>query len=176
MKKIAIVGNIGGGKTLLSRRLSQLHNLPLTHVDAIEFLPGLKRRSAAESIDQLRTIEQQDSWLIDGYGPLDLIQHRFALADAIVFIDLPITLHFWWTLKRQIKNIWSPRAELPPGCQELGLDHTKRLFKSLLNMHRNMRPELLKLFSRENLKHKVIYIRNRREWKKCFRDGLVRAT
>ncbi len=173
MKKVAVIGNICGGKTLLSRRLSQLHNLPLAHVDAIEFLPGLKRRPLPESLAQIKMIEQQDSWLIDGYGPLDLLESRLGQADRIVFIDLPLSLHIWWTLKRQIKNLWSPRAELPPGCQELNLEHTQRLLKSLLNMHRNMRPELVRILSRDDLKHKVIYIRSRRQWQKYFQHGLA---
>ncbi len=172
--KIAVVGNIGGGKTLLSRRLSQLHGLPLTHIDAIEFLPGLKRRSSQESSAVIKAIEKQDSWIIDGYGPLDLIENRFALADAIVFIDLPIQLHFWWTLKRQMKILWSPRPELPPDCREFNFSHSKRLFKSMLNMHRKMRPELLRIFSRDNLKKKVICIRSRQEWQRCYQQGLTR--
>ncbi len=171
--KIAVVGNIGGGKTLLSRRLSQLHGLPLTHIDAIEFLPGLKRRSSQESSVLIKTIEKQDSWLIDGYGPLDLLENRFALADAIVFVDLPIHLHFWWTLKRQMKILWSPRAELPQDCDEFNFSHSKRLFKSILNMHQKMRPELLRIFAKDHLKKKTVHISSRQEWQRCYQQGLT---
>ena len=172
IRKIAVVGNIGGGKTILSRRFSQLYNLPLTHVDSIEFLPGLQRRSPKECVQLIKKIEEQDSWIIDGYGPLDLIENRFAIADVIVFIDLPIHLHFWWTLKRQIKILSLPRQELPPDCNEFNYSHSKRLFKSIWNMHQKMRPELLKIFSRDNLKEKVVHIRSRHEWQLCHEQGI----
>lgn len=171
-RKIAVVGNIGGGKTVLSRRLAKLYSLPLVHVDSIEFLPGLQRRPAAESCTLLKKIEEQETWLIDGYGPLDLIENRFDIADVIVFIDLPIHIHFWWTLKRQITNLWAPRSELPSNCNELNWDHTQRLLKSLWSMHQRMRPELLKIFFRENFKNKLVLIQSRREWKRCFEEGL----
>ena len=169
--KIMVVGNIAGGKTALSRSLAELYRLPLTHVDAIQFGPGMKLRPHAEARAKLREIAQQEKWLIDGFGPLDLIEERFQLADKIVFVDLPLWRHAWWCTKRQVQNLWSPRSELGGESRELTIEHTLRLYKGLLRNHEKMRPELLKIFNRENLAAKMIFIRNMDDWMRVFHDG-----
>jgi adenylate kinase family enzyme len=171
--KIVVVGNIAGGKTKLSRRLAHLHGVPLTHVDTLQFLPGMKIRSLGETRRLLKAVTDQENWLIDGYGPLDLIEKRFQLADHVVFVDFPLWRHYWWCTKRQIQNLWSRRQELPEGCNELTVEHTKKLYKTLWQMHTKMRPELLRIFARENLKNKMIYVRTLQEWKILAEKGLI---
>lgn len=172
VKRIAVVGNAGGGKTTLSRRLAEIHHLPLTHVDAIQFVAGMKIRPHAESLAILNQIQNQDLWIIDGYGPLDIIEKRFLLADRIVFVDLPLWRHYWWCTKRQIINLWSRRPELPEDCDELSLSHTVKLYKTLWRVHQQMRPELLRIFAREKHRDKMVFIRGVQEWKRIYKDGL----
>ncbi len=155
VKKIAVIGNAGGGKTTLSRRLAQFYQLPLTHVDSIQFLPGMKIRRHAESIALLEKAQAEDAWIIDGFGPLDILEKRLRLADQIIFIDLPLWRHYWWCSKRQIQSLWAPRAELPEGCHEFSLRHTLKLYKNLWQVHKKMRPELLRILSRPEYNLKV---------------------
>lgn len=166
--KIAVVGNAGGGKTTLSRRLAQKYQLPLIHVDSIQFLPGaqMKIRPYKESIQILSEIQNQAAWIIDGYGPLDILIQRFELADQIVFIDFPIWRHFWWCTKRQIQNIWSRRTELPEGCDEVNWAHTLKLYRGIWSAHKQMRPELLRIFAKEKFRGKMIYIHSLAEWRR----------
>lgn len=170
--KIVVVGNIAAGKTRLSRRLAQRYGLPLTHVDSIQFISGMKIRPLDETRKILKDIMAQDRWLIDGYGPLDLIEKRFQAADKIIFIDFPLWRHYWWLTKRQIQNLWSHRAELPADCNEVSWQHTRKLYRTLKSAHRQMRPELLVIFSRENLRDKMIYIRSLQEWNQVYKKGL----
>lgn len=170
-QKIAIIGNAGGGKTTLSRRLAQLYHLPLTHIDAIQFVDDLKIRPYKESIAILNEIQNQKAWIIDGYGPLDILQQRFQLADKIVFIDLPLWRHYWWCTKRQIKSLWLPRAELPPGSREASWAHTVKLYKTLWRVHKQMRPELLRILARESFRNKVLVIRSLQAWQDLYREG-----
>lgn len=169
--RIAVLGNACGGKTTLSRRLSQLYRIPVTHVDSIQFLPGMKIRPHTESIQILSAIQQQDQWLIDGYGPLDILQERLRLASSIVLIDLPLWRHYWWCTKRQIKNLWSRRDELPEGCSETTWYQIKKIYKSLWQVHFKMRPELLRILEREEFSHKVTYIRNISDWQRVAALG-----
>jgi len=170
--KIMVIGNAAGGKTLLSKRLSEKLSLPLLHIDSIQFLPGMKIRPHHESIKYLRDFARQEKWVMDGFGPLDLIEERLLIADRILFIDLPVWRHLLWALKRQIQNIWRPRAELPEGCNELSIQQTTKLLRSIWITHKKMRPELLKIMNREHLKSKVIRIQNLNDWKRCYRDGI----
>ncbi len=173
IQKIAVIGNIAGGKTWLARRLAQIHNLPLTHVDSIHFLPGLKIRPTAEARELILEIENQTSWIIDGYGPLDLIEKRFAKADRLVLVDLPLARHLWWCSKRQIKNLFTKREELPEACNEASWQHTQKLFQTLWKMHLQMRPELLRILAREPLREKVISIHSLSELKFYSLKGLT---
>jgi adenylate kinase family enzyme len=40
MKKVAVFGNAGGGKSTLARRVAELTQLPLYPLDAIQFKAG----------------------------------------------------------------------------------------------------------------------------------------
>jgi len=40
VRRVAVFGNAGGGKSTLARRLAQLTGLPLHVVDMIQFRPG----------------------------------------------------------------------------------------------------------------------------------------
>ncbi len=173
LSRVAVVGNAGGGKTALSRRLAERYQLPLTHVDSIQFLPGMKIRPFKESVAILSEIQSRESWLIDGYGPLDIIVKRFELAECVVFVDFPIWRHFWWCTKRQIQNVWSRRAELPEGCSEVSWAHTLKLYKSIWKAHKLMRPELLRIFDRESLRDKMVYVRTVKDWNRIYQHGLT---
>lgn len=172
VRKIAIIGNSGGGKTRLARRLGALHGLPVTHVDSIQFLPGLKIRPHVQSIEILDEVQTHDAWIIDGYGPLDILEERLALADKIIMIDFPFWRHAWWCAKRQVQNFWSPRAELPPGCPETSWAQTRRLFKALRNVHQKMRPEMIRILQRPAHRDKVLWIRTVGEWNALHQNGV----
>ncbi|MBO9667498.1 MAG: hypothetical protein J7501_11885 [Bdellovibrio sp.] len=172
IRKIAVIGNAGGGKTVLSRRLGEIHSLPVVHVDSIQFVSGMKIRSHKESIGILTAYQEGADWIIDGYGPLDILEKRFKLADRIVLIDFPLWRHYWWATKRQFINLWSPRKELPEGCDERNWQHTKKLFKTIKQVHRLMRPELLRILGREELKNKVTIVTTVSDWNSLYRSGL----
>ena len=170
--KIAVIGNGGGGKTTLSRRLGEIHQLPVTHVDSIQFIPGMQIRPMEETRKILGEITAQENWLIDGYGPLDMIEKRFMMADKIIFVDFPLARHYWWCTKRQIKSLWSRRSELPEGCNEASWAHTVKLFKTLWRVHTQMRPELIRILKRDGLRDKVLFITKFTQWKAIFNGGI----
>lgn len=158
IKKIAIIGNAAGGKTRLARRLAVHFQLPVTHIDSIQFLSGLGRRANAEVIQILRGVQDSESWIIDGYGPLDILMERLNNSDLIIFIDFPIWRHLWWAFKRQCLVLFFPRKELPAQCSEFRWGHTLRIFRGIFSEYRQMRPELLRLLSKEPYKDKTIHL------------------
>ena len=172
IQKVAVIGNAGGGKTTLSRFLAKKHQLPLHHVDSYQFIPGMKIRPHHETIQILNDIQAQPAWLIDGFGPLDIIEKRFELAEKIVFVDFPLWHHYWWSTKRQIKSLWAPRSELHDGCNELTFEHTLKLYKTIGRVHRLMRPELLRILDRPTNKPKTIFIRHLKDWNRLSCEGL----
>lgn len=159
--KIFIIGNIGGGKTTLSRELAKKHSLPVFHVDQIQFLSDLSIRPLAETRGKLREIMSQGSWIIDGYGPLDLLEDRLRLADQIVLLDLPYWQHVLWLLKRLLLE--KPREELPPNATEWKWSHLKKIFRSQYKMQFEMRPQILKMLNKSEYREKVTILRSRSE-------------
>jgi adenylate kinase family enzyme len=158
--KIAIIGNAAGGKTTLARQLSIKHSIKVTHVDSIQFFDEMKIRPLNETRKILREASTASKWIIDGYGPLDLIEERFNLADKIIFIDLPIYRHYFWFLKRQVTNLWKPRKELVPSCKETSIAHTLSVLKKMKSMHKQMRPEVIRILSKEPTKQKVVHVKS----------------
>lgn len=173
-QRIAVIGNACAGKTLLSRRLAQVYKLPLTHVDSLQFDSDLKIKPYHETVRKLELIQAQSEWIIDGFGPLDILESRLQQADRIVMIDLPLRLHYWWALKRQYRHFVKreTRQELPTEGSERKWSHVKKLFKTIHQIHTKMRPEMLRILSREDLKGKTCIVRSVAEWNEVFRKGL----
>jgi adenylate kinase family enzyme len=149
--RIAIIGNVASGKTRLAHQISKEKNIEITHVDS-------SMRPYKETIEILNQIQEKPSWIIDGYGPLDILEKRFEMCDQIIFLDPPVWKNYWRLIFRQFKNIFSPRAELPAGHSELTWDHTLKLFKTASQQHHKMRPELLRILSREENKKKLVHL------------------
>ena len=159
-KKITIIGNIASGKTELARKLSMRYNIPVTHIDSIQFLPNLTIADLNQTRSILNRVQQRPEWIIDGQGPLDMFEARFAQADQIVFIDLPIYLNFALLTYRLFKNIIRPRQELPFGSNELNWSHIKKQFRTTWVIHKKMRPELIRMLSRNEFREKVIILKS----------------
>ena len=156
----------------MSRKLSARLNIPLYHVDTYQFIAGMQIRPHVETIKILSDIQEEETWLIDGYGPLDIIEKRFGLADTIIFIDFPLWRHYWWSLKRQITSLWNPRKELPEGCFEANVQQTYKLFRTIWKVHTKMRPELLRILNRPQLRDKVRSVRSYNQFKKICEGGI----
>jgi hypothetical protein len=101
---------------------------------------------------------EQETWILDGLGPFDLLMERFRMSDAIIFVDLPIWRHFYWFMKRQVLTLWKPRPELPAGSQELNWAHTKKVLKTMWGIHKKMRPELIKILNQKEFKPKFYHL------------------
>jgi len=171
-KKIAIIGNGGGGKTTLAKRFSKQLGLPVVHVDSIQFLAGFKKREECQTRSILNKVAVKNEWIIDGFGPMDVISKRVELADKIVFIDFPLWRHLWWATKRQMMAFWKTRSELPSGCSERSLAHTIRLFKVIIFVDKNIRPKLINLFEKPENSSKMVRVKSIESWKNLYQNGL----
>ncbi len=113
MKKVAVFGNAGGGKSTLSRRLSEITGLPLHILDKIKFQSGGIEVPQEDYQHAHEQILATDRWIIDGFGCMETLWLRLNEADSLVFIDLPLYVHFWWVTKRLITGYFKPPAGWP---------------------------------------------------------------
>jgi adenylate kinase family enzyme len=127
MKKIAVFGNTGGGKSTLSKKLSEISGLPLYALDKIQYQSGGTQVSEEEYELAHQQILSSDRWIIDGFGSMSTLWLRLDDADTLVFIDLPLRIHFWWVTKRLIRGLIEP----PEGWPE-----NSPILKSSFNCYR----------------------------------------
>jgi adenylate kinase family enzyme len=106
MKRVAVFGNAGGGKSTLALRLSELTNLPLYPLDTIQYRAGGGKVPHDEYLKAHADLVHRGAWIIDGYGCVASAWERFAAADTLIYIDLPLFIHYMWVTKRLIKGIF----------------------------------------------------------------------
>src|SRR3954452_6282072 len=78
MRKVAVFGNTGGGKSTLARRLAEVTGLPLYPLDQIQFRAGGDKVPHAEYLKMHAELLARDRWVIDGFGCLASAWERFA--------------------------------------------------------------------------------------------------
>ena len=59
------------------------------------------------------------AWIIDGFGCRKSAWERFAAADTLVYIDLPLVTHAWWVTKRLFRGLWVTPEGWPEGSRIL---------------------------------------------------------
>jgi adenylate kinase family enzyme len=161
MNRIAVIGNAGGGKTTLCRKLGAALGIPVYHIDMIQWKPGWQHATRAEFDAQHEPILLQDSWIIDGFGPFDAIEKRFRLADTIIFVDFPLRIHYWWSMKRQIKCLFIPRDDVPENCPMI--PKTGELIRIMWRVHTEFRPVIMNMIDSIREGKQVVHLRSPRE-------------
>lgn len=113
MKKVAVFGNAGGGKSTLSKRLAELTGLPLVALDLLQYKPGGGEVLDSEYKTAHDQLLEQDRWIVDGFGSLDTVWQRLKVADTLIYVDLPVFQHYWWVTKRFLKGWFVPPESWP---------------------------------------------------------------
>lgn len=127
MKKVAVFGNTGGGKSTLSLRLAAVTGLPLHILDKIEYQSGGAKVPQEDYKCAHQQILANHQWIIDGFGCMETLWLRLDAADTLVYVDLPLYVHFWWVTKRLVTGWVKP----PEGWPE-----NSPVLKSSLNSYR----------------------------------------
>lgn len=146
MRRVAVFGNTGGGKSTLAQRLAEITGLPLHVIDTIQYPDGKYRPEEKDggkiSPEAYRKIHadilRQDQWIIDGFESVPLAWERFAVADTLVYVDLPILTHYWGVTTRFATGLFKN----PKGWPERSpiWDSTLDAYKVVWRCHRSLTP------------------------------------
>ncbi len=118
MKRVAIIGSPGAGKSYLSRELAQITSLPLVHLDKIyhdKSFDYLNNRN-----EWLKRVTQEvvkPRWIIEGNYKSSFAL-RLPAADTIIFLDYSKPRVLWRVFKRRVQYRNKLRSEMPEGWKE----------------------------------------------------------
>jgi len=154
-KRIAVIGNGGGGKSTLAAALSERYGLAWHEVDKIQFGPNWSRPPEDHVRAEINAIIEQPEWVIDGFGPYDTILRRFDIADLIVFIDHPLWVHYWWAMERQI-SAHQGQARFG-GREDCDLrDVNREMCQAIWYVHTELRPKIVEDLKRFSAKVQTV--------------------
>lgn len=175
MKRVAIFGNTGGGKSTLAQRLAEVTGLPLHVIDLIQYKDGKYRATDLDggkiSAEEYRRIHdsilRQERWIIDGFENAAIAWERFGAADTLVYVDLPILTHYWGVTTRFASGLF----ESPKGWPE-----SSPLWKSTLNSykvvgrcHRYLTPKYRRYVAEIASSKRVHHLKSRSEMAEFIR-------
>lgn len=159
MRRIVIIGNSGGGKSTLARRLGEKLGVPVIHLDVLFWKPGWVKSDDSEFETRVRHALEADAWVCDGNftGSQPL---RMARADTVVWIDQPPLLCLWRAIRRVVIYRREPRPDMAEGCRE----HLDLAFYAfILTFNRKVRPRIEAAIAKHAGHARVVRLRSDRE-------------
>jgi len=115
MRKIAIFGKPGSGKSTLSKALAAATNIPLYPLDVLRFKKNGDVVDRDTYINLHDSIVLGDLWVIDGFDLIETFNTRLEAADTLVYIDLPYYVSYWLVTKRLLKGLIKKPDDWPEG-------------------------------------------------------------
>jgi adenylate kinase family enzyme len=155
MKRTAIIGNSGGGKSTLACRLGAAWKCGHVEIDSLLWQSGWQLTPVEIYNAEHARLIAAENWIIDGLGRLDSIPARLARATDIVLIDMPLWMHFWLAAERQIR--WSTGAIEHPPAGLTKMPTTEALFRTIWEVDQNWMPEIRRLVALEEQRGKRVF-------------------
>ncbi len=153
MKKVAVFGNAGGGKSTLSKKLAELTGIPLYPLDSIQFTAeGPVPHD--EYLSRHAELLERDAWIIDGFGCRKSAWERFGQADTLIYVDLPLLTHFRWVTKRLIQGGFTTPEGWPPNSPIIS--STIQSYRVLWSCNRYLTPQYRALVTQARA-HKTVH-------------------
>ena len=157
MERIIIIGCGGAGKSTLARKLGEVLDLPVVHLDKLFWKPNWVEKSNEEFDALLAQELAKDRWIMDGNFNRT-IPERMKRCDTIIYLDFSRFACLMGVLKRIITTYGKVRPDMGEGCPErIDLEFLKWVW----NFNKNKRESYYKLLNEaENVE--TIVLKNRR--------------
>lgn len=138
MARIAVLGNSGGGKSTLARKLAKKRALRYVEIDRHLWQEGWVLTPPDVFARNHEQIISEEDWVIDGLGSLESIPSRIARATEIILIDMPLWMHFWLAAERQMAWMSGKIENAPGGISNM--PPTGELFRTIWDVEQNWMP------------------------------------
>jgi adenylate kinase family enzyme len=166
MRRIAVLGSGGAGKSRLAVELGRRLGLPVIHLDPLFWRPGWVETPHDEWRQRQQELVAAPEWIIDGTHR-DTLDVRLGAADTVVLLDFSRWRCTWRVVRRSISHRGRPRFDRAEGCSE-------RLDRAFLTwvwtFPTRSRPELLDAIRTHADGATLITLRSPRQVKRFVRD------
>ena len=161
MKRIAVTGPAGAGKSRLARDLGDAYGIEVLHLDTMFWKPGWVLTPPEEWEAVQRRELERDSWIVDAQYD-DMIPGWFDGADAVVFIDASPLRCLWRVSRRRIDGNGGP--DVPAGSEPAPFHRALAKFiRGQWRYRRTIRPELLADLARRRTRQRIVVLRTEEE-------------
>jgi adenylate kinase family enzyme len=157
MKRVAVIGSGGSGKSTFAGELGARTGLPVVNLDRLYWRPGWVPTQDEEWRELQAALVRENAWILDGNydSTLDL---RLAAADTVFFFDTPTWLSLTGVLRRWARN--HGQAVQAEGCPErVSLQFLLWVWR----FRRRSRPRVLEQLRANAGNAHVVVIRSRRD-------------
>jgi len=161
MRRVAVFGNAGGGKSTLARQLAAITGLPLYVVDKLQWQDGGAPVPHDVYLNLHRDLLAKEVWIIDGYGDTATVLERCSVADTLIHVDLPLPIHYWWVTKRLIMGLFADPAGWPKGSPLWS--STMSGYRAIPQCHKYLTPRYRQLILEMATSKFVVHLRSPRE-------------
>ena len=165
--KISIIGGSGTGKTTLADNLGKKLDIPVYHIDGINYLENWEKRDEKERDKIILEKVNESKWIIEGTYRSTLRQ-RLERSDLIIYLDYSSVAQVRGILERYVKGHGKEKREIK-GCKE------RMSLEFLLwtwNWRKNKRNSII-----DNIKNidkdKILIFKNRRQLNKWYKKEFV---
>ena len=88
MSKIIVIGSPGSGKSTLTRKMQNILNYPVLHLDKIYHIDNethITTEQLMQKVDEFA--KSHNDWIIDG-NYINSVEQRIKLADTVILLDI----------------------------------------------------------------------------------------
>ncbi|WP_328824183.1 P-loop NTPase family protein [Metabacillus schmidteae] len=119
LKKIMVIGvSAGAGKSTFARKLSEVLQIDVYHLDTMFWEPGWIEASFEDfKSRQQKVIINHPQWIMEG-NYRNTFDMRVEKADTIIYLEKPLTVCLYRVIKRWLTNIGKDRPDRAIGCNE----------------------------------------------------------
>jgi adenylate kinase family enzyme len=146
-RRVMIVGSPGSGKSTLAFKLSHLTQLPVFHLDKVQYTFGWAERPKAEVIALLQSIHTEERWIFEGWHP-DTNPARMDRADMFVWLDIPTWTRLFRVMKRCFEYHGKTRPDMHDACPQRLNWNTLRFLASIVSDSKAERMQLFEAYQR----------------------------
>lgn len=157
MKKVIVIGSPGAGKSVFSRKLKDVINLPLYHLDMLYHKEDGTHISTEELVEILNNIFKEETWIIDGNYQRTL-ELRLKECDTAFLLDFPTEV----CIAGAESRIGKKRDDIPWLEEKLDEEFKKRI----INFSKEKLPKIYNLLDKYKENKNIIIFKTREESEK----------